>query len=76
MFASSAINSCINSGPLVGRPFGGKPTVIIFNKKHAYDGLIHKPDQAFWQTWRSKFGIGLHSANTVLVNAPFIEYEM
>jgi hypothetical protein len=32
VFGSSAMNTCINSGPLVGRPFGG--TAILINKKH------------------------------------------
>ena len=33
VYASSAMTECVNSGPLVGRPFGG--TAIIVNKKFA-----------------------------------------
>jgi len=31
VFGSSAMNDCINTGPLVARPFGG--TAFIINKK-------------------------------------------
>jgi exonuclease III len=33
VYASSAITECVNSGPLVCRPFGG--TAIVVNKKFA-----------------------------------------
>ena len=32
VFGSSAMDSCVSSGPLVGRPFGG--TAMLVNKKH------------------------------------------
>jgi hypothetical protein len=33
VFGSSAMNACISSGPLIGRPFGGT-AIIIINKKY------------------------------------------
>ena len=32
VFGSSAMNACVSTGPLIGRPLGG--TAIIINKKH------------------------------------------